>query len=197
MCKYKIRFACEDDASRLLAIYAPYVENTTVSFEYDVPGEDEFKGRIRGIKKDYPYLVCENEGEIVGYAYAVRTMRRAAYAWNVELSVYLKEECTSRGIGTALYSALFEILRLQNVQNAYACLCSPNPKSERLHRKMGFELAGTWHDTGFKNGSWHDIMWFEKRIGNGEVPPKAFVPVNALDAKALASIFIINEKFIR
>lgn len=173
MKKIKIRMAEEQDAEKLLQIYAPYILNTAVSFEYEVPTVEEFRKRIHNIKIDYPYIVCEEGSEIIGYAYAHKMYERAAYQWNAELSIYMKENYTGHGIGTSMYSVLLQILKLQNVQNVFGCVTTPNEKSERLHKKMGFITSGVFHKTGFKLGEWHDITWFEKTIGerSGHVSP--------------------------
>lgn len=183
-----IRFAREKDACALLQIYAPYVRDTAVTFEYEVPTEEEFRERIHSVLMEYPYLVCESDGEIAGYAYAHRQMERAAYQWNAELSVYISDHFQHSGIGKAFYGALLEILRLQNVQNAYGGVTAPNPGSERLHEELGFRQLGIYHRTGYKCGSWHDVVWFEKEIGEHEKPSLPFLPIGKLDRKELTRI---------
>ena len=120
----EIRFAAEADAPALLAIYAQYIE-TGITFEYQLPTREEFARRIRDFGGTYPYLVCEENGCIVGYAYAHRQAERAAYQWNAELSVYLDRSCTSRGLGRRLYGALIDILRLQGIRTVYGCVTVP------------------------------------------------------------------------
>lgn len=203
MRNYTFRLAKEQDAAALLSVYAPYVENTAVTFEYEVPSVEEFARRIREILSFYPWLVCETEGEILGYAYANRHKERAAYQWDCELSVYIKEAAVGKGLGTVLYRALIRILEHQNVYNLYACVTMPNEKSERLHAALGFSPAGIWHHSGYKHGAWHDVAWYEKTCpqlpsADTDLPdknqdifaltPKPLLPVHAIDPTVLNEI---------
>lgn len=167
---YTIRPAKAADAAALLEIYAPYVKQTAVTFEYEVPSVEEFAQRIEAISSFYPYLVCEADGVILGYAYAQRHKERAAYQWNAELSIYIAQDVCQKGIGTALYGALIELLLLQGVQNFYGCVTMPNEASDALHRKMGFSPCSIWHHAGYKLGKWHDIAWYEMNISITETP---------------------------
>lgn len=196
MAEALFRFASEEDAAQLLDVYAPYVQNTAVSFEYEVPSLQEFTERIRTVTQNYPYLVCEIAGRIVGYAYAQRQKARAAYGWNAELSIYLRQEYVRRGIGRAFYTALIDILRMQGVENVYGGVTMPNAGSERLHEAMGFRRIGVFYHTGYKLGAWHDVAWYERRIGDAE-RPAAFVPVSALDAAALAAVLQRSSALVR
>ena len=135
-----------------------------------------------------PYLVCEIDGKIVGYAYAHRQAERAAYQWNAELSVYLDRSCTSRGLGRRLYGALMDILRLQGIRTVYGCVTVPNEKSEGLHRALGFRRLGTYRSTGYKCGAWRDVAWFEKPIAPYDQNPEPIRPVEDIPAEALAAI---------
>lgn len=182
------RFAQEADAGEILAIYEPYIKNTAITFECETPSVEDFKSRIRAIASDYPYIVCVRDGKIFGYAYAHRQMERAAYQWNAELSVYINQTCLRRGMGKALYGALIEILRLQNVRNVYGGVTVPNESSEKLHAYFGFKKLGVYHSTGYKCGAWHDVAWFEKAIGNGRPVPEPFIPIYAIDRDALTQI---------
>lgn len=188
MTKYAIRPAKDSDAEEILDIYAPYIENTAITFECEVPNPDSFRRRIREVAKEYPYLVCLLDNRIVGYAYAHRQMERAAYGWNAELSVYLSPAHQGKGIGRALYTAIVEILEMQNVRNLYAGITIPNPKSQGLHRALGFRDLGVYHLTGYKFGVWHDVVWMEKRIGKDEDPPKPFLPVYQLEHEIVEEI---------
>ena len=183
-----LRLATPADAAEILEIYAPYVENTSVSFEYPVPTLDTFTARIAEVCAEYPYLVAVKDGGIVGYAYAHRHKERAAYGWNAELSVYLRPEVQGRGLGKMLYRALMAILVRQNVQTVYACVTMPNDKSVALHTSLGFDPAGVWSNAGFKHGRWRDVAWFEKSIGTYAVPPKAFTPITEISAKEIDEI---------
>lgn len=160
-----IRMAAPEDSSRILAVYAPFIRDTAITFEYEVPSEEEFRNRVTGILKSYPYLVAEAGGEIVGYAYASKNRERAAYQWNADLSVYIREDYQKRGIGFAFYQILEGILKWQGIENVYAAVTSPNPKSEAFHRKQGFEMVGRFDRTGYKFGKWWGVTWFQKSLG--------------------------------
>lgn len=158
----KIRYAKSADAERLLAIYAPYVEKTAITFEYEVPTLEDFAGRIAEISEVFPYLIAENdEGEIIGYAYASRYRERKAYDWVVELSIYLDESKRGKGVGTALYHRLLELLKKLNYQRAYACITVPNPGSIAFHEKLGFSHIGVFEQSGYKFEEWFGIAWLE------------------------------------
>ena len=159
-----IRPARPEDAAVLLEIYAPYVEKAWVSFEYSVPSLEDFQRRIIEFSQNYPYLVYEQDGEILGYAYAHRHMERAAYNWNAELSVYVREDCGGRGVGTALYGALIPRLRERGLVNLYAVIALPNPGSEAIHRKFGFQRLGVYPKMGFKMGDWRDVVEYGLRL---------------------------------
>ncbi|HHY81850.1 MAG TPA: N-acetyltransferase [Clostridiales bacterium] len=182
------RLAQETDAEEILRIYEPYIKYTAITFECETPSVDEFKRRIREISSDYPYIVCILDGKIIGYAYAHRHMERAAYQWNVELSVYIDKAYLRHGVGKALYSALIEILKKQNVRNVYGCITSPNENSERLHKYFGFKKIGVFHNTGYKCGAWHDVVWYEKAIGDYCLDPKPFVSIQKIDKNVITEI---------
>lgn len=190
-----IRVAAAEDAASILAVYAPYVTDTAITFELEIPDREDFRARIQSISQAYPYLVYERDGKIGGYAYAHRHMERAGYQWNAELSVYVGQTLRGQGLGTSLYIALIELLRRQGVQNVYGCVTAPNPQSENLHRRLGFRLAGTQHATGYKLGKWHDVWWFEKRIGNPEIPPSPLLPFPQLDAASVAEVLKKADAF--
>lgn len=161
---YTIRNASEADAEAILKIYAPYITDTVVSFETDLPTLEAFTLRVRGILKEYPYLVCEYEGMVVGYAYASRHRERAAYRYSVEASVYVAEGFNKKGIGKALYERLFKELELQGFVMVYAGVTPPNEASFRLHKAFGFTEIGTFHNAGYKFDKWCDVTWFEKQL---------------------------------
>ncbi len=165
-----LRRAHLEDAEAILEIYAPYIRNTNITFEYEVPSLSEFRDRMAGIMEGYPYLICEIDGIAAGYAYAHRYKERAAYQWDAELSVYLREGCERRGIGQAFYTALMEILKEQHVRNVYGIVTGPNPPSEALHAAMGFRLAGVSLKTGYKLGKWIDVSCFERPLGDPGQP---------------------------
>ena len=168
----KIRSATSEDSKELLKIYAYYVENTAISFEYDVPGESEFRGRIENTLRKYPYLVLEEDGIIQGYAYAGVFKGRAAYDYSCEVSIYVDHNAKRRGYGRSLYAALEERLRMQGIHNMYACIAHPviedeylSRDSEKFHRNLGFHTVGEFHQCACKFGRWYNMIWMEKIIG--------------------------------
>lgn len=168
-----IRTADVEDAEALLRIYAPYVENTAVSLEYIVPAPEEFRERIRNTLKKYPYYVAEVNGEIVGYAYAGPFHPRAAFAWSVETSIYVKRTMHGMGAGRALYEKLESTLKAMGVLNLNASIACPQGEedeyvtrdSERFHAHMGYTKVAEFHKCGFKFNRWYNLIWMEKMIG--------------------------------
>ncbi|MBP5330387.1 MAG: N-acetyltransferase [Lachnospiraceae bacterium] len=167
-----IRSATESDAERLLEIYSYYVENTAISFEYDTPGLNEFRNRIRHTLEKYPYLVLEEDGVIRGYAYAGVFKDRAAYDHCCEVTIYLDHDSKGNGYGRALYGALEEALKKIGVINLYACIGDPivedeylTKNSEHFHQHMGYTKVGEFHKCGYKFGRWYNMIWMEKIIG--------------------------------
>lgn len=168
----QIRTASADDAKALLEIYIPYVEKTAITFEYDIPTLQEFENRINRTLKNYPYLVAEQNGELLGYAYTGPFVGRAAYGWSAEVSIYLKETKRKMGIGRRLYDALEQISKAQNILNLNACIGYTETEDEHLtnnsmefHAHMGYTLVGRFHNSGYKFGRWYDMIWMEKLIG--------------------------------
>ena len=164
------------DAAELAAIYAPYVQKTAVTYEYEVPSAEEFRGRIENTTKNYPYLVAVKDGEILGYAYASAFHPRAAFRWAAEATVYLKQEAHGRGVGRMLYENLEGILKKQNVQTVIALIADPNPESVAFHEKMGYRVAGRLTNCAYKLGQWRGMYYMEKMIGNHEGEPEPFIP---------------------
>lgn len=188
-----IRIAREEDWKGLLEIYAYYVEQTAVTFEYEVPSAEEFRERIRRTLRRYPYLTSETDGKITGYAYAGPLKERRAYDWSVETTIYIAKDARGHGIGRKLYTALERALALQNVINLNACIAYPDPEDEyltensaRFHEHMGYRHAGRFHKCGYKFGCWYDIVWMEKSIrSHPERPPglKRFEEIREVLAK--------------
>ncbi|MFM0779137.1 N-acetyltransferase family protein [Streptococcus suis] len=160
----EIRSARLEDAADLVAIYAPYVEKTAITFETQVPTVSEFASRIEKTLGKFPYLVAVEEGKILGYAYASTYYARAAYDWTVELSVYIKQEARGKGIGTLLYNALERELTARGFKNFLACIALPNPSSIALHEKRDYEQVAHFKKVGYKFDTWHDIVWFQKSL---------------------------------
>lgn len=162
-----------EDAEELLAIYAPYVKGTAISFEYEVPGLEEFETRIKTISSKYPYIKAVDEtGAIIGYAYATAFKTRRAYDWAVETTIYIKEDKRKSGVGSKLYGALEKALKEMGVLNMNACIAYTDHEDENLtngsmkfHEKQGYTLVGTFHKCGYKFNKWYDMIWMEKEIG--------------------------------
>ncbi|MDO5134584.1 MAG: GNAT family N-acetyltransferase [Eubacteriales bacterium] len=167
----KIRQVEREDIPALVEIYRYYVENTDITFEYVPPSQEEFTRRVQEITARYPYLVAEEEGEILGYAYGAAFKGRAAYDWSVETTVYVNWEKRGRGVGTRLYRELERELREQNIQNANACITYPNQGSMSFHEKEGYRLAAHFEKCGYKLGRWLDMIWMEKLIGSHPEDP--------------------------
>ena len=159
-----IRLAHPGDAPMIHAIYVPFVVNTPVSFELVVPTEQEMRQRIEQTLLTHPWLVCEEQGEILGYAYASQHRARQAYQWSVDVSAYVHEQWRGKGIGKALYTSLFALLRLQGFYNVYAGIALPNPASVALHEAMGMRQLGIYQQVGYKQGTWHDVGWWQKTL---------------------------------
>ncbi len=187
----RIRIAEKQDAEKLLEIYAHYVENTAVTFEYRVPGLQEFTERISRVLERYPYIVAEREGKIIGYAYAGTFKERAAYDWAVETTVYVQEDRKRSGAGRELYEGLEKLLALQNIQNLNACIAFQEEEdsylthdSVRFHEHLGYRLVGKFYQCGYKGGRWYDMVWMEKHIGKHESEPQAVIPFDEVRKSA-------------
>ncbi|MDO4454476.1 MAG: GNAT family N-acetyltransferase [Eubacteriales bacterium] len=159
-----IRAAQKKDLQAMLGIYAPYVENTAVTFEYDIPSIEEFENRFQKITDFFPWLVYEEDSKVLGYAYAGTFHERKAFQWDAELSIYLSEEAHRRGIGKKLYSELFSILEEQGIYTLYAHITYPNDDSIAFHKAMGFQKIAHFPKTGYKMGKWRDTIFMEKHL---------------------------------
>ena len=165
-----IRIATEADLPQILAIYAPYVENTTITFEYTVPTEEAFRNRFRAITARFPWLVWEEEGRILGYAYGSAPFERDAYRWCAEDSVYLLPEAQGRGIGKKLCLALEKVLEYQGYHRIYALITAENQASVAFHEKLGYTCRANLPEAGFKFGRWIGVLWLDKPLGFVENP---------------------------
>jgi len=161
------------DASAILDIYKPYIETTSITFETNTPSVEDFTARIKTNTEKYPWLVAEDEGKIIGYAYASKHRDRDAYQWCVESSVYVLEQYHHSGIASQLYLQLFELLTQSGFINVYAGITLPNPKSFSFHKKRGFEEIGVYRNIGYKSGKWHDVVWMVKVINDHITDPSA------------------------
>ena len=165
-----IRFARESDVEAMLAIYTPYVLETTVTFEYVPPTPDEFLARFQSITQKLPWLVWEEEGAVLGYAYASLPFERAAYAWCAEPSIYLRPDARGRGIGRQLYAALEALLSQMGYAVSFAIITGENEASLAFHRALGYEKCAEMVKCGLKFGRWLDVDWLEKRLSSVEIP---------------------------
>jgi L-amino acid N-acyltransferase YncA len=176
-----IRLAREDDAEQILAIYGPFCY-TPVSFETEPPSVQEMRRRIAALAGKLPWLVADDSGIVLAYAYASSHRSRAAYQWSVEVSAYVAEGMRRRGFGRTLYASLFQILGLQGYVNAYAGISLPNPSSVGMHEAVGFVPIGVYHGVGYKNGAWHDVGWWERPLRE-----QASEPAPPMELKAACS----------
>lgn len=175
-----IRHAVLQDAEQFLSIYEYYVKNTAISFEYEAPSLTEFQKRMEKILGQFPYLAAEQNGQVMGYAYAGPFHERAAYQWSAELTVYLSPNARRLGLGRKLYETMESCLREMGILNLYACIGYPEEEDEYLtydsaefHKHMGFEQIGRFHKCGYKFNRWYDMIWMEKWIGkHQEEQPK-------------------------
>ena len=173
-----IRPAAPEDAPALLAIYAPYVRETAVTFEYEVPTPEEFAGRIRRTLERYPYLTAQSGGEVLGYACAGPFKERAAYGWSVETTIYLRQDQRGRGLGRALYQALERCLAAHDPAQAGDPYLTG--ASAAFHARLGYQLVGRFHKCGYKFGRWYDMVWMEKLLGSHPERPLEVVPFSEL-----------------
>lgn len=166
----EIRDALPGDAAAMAAIYAPYVRETAITFEYEPPGAAEFAARLERVTRCYPWLVLEEGGRVLGYAFADRAFEKAAYAWCADVTIYLASSARGQGRGRALYLALEQRLRAQGIRILYALVTASNEASLAFHAALGYRQVGMLADSGWKLGRWHSVAWLEKRLGGTEVP---------------------------
>lgn len=166
-----VRQVSDTDAASILSIYAPYIVNTVITFEEEVPSPEEYAQRISKVSQKYPWLVCEVDGAVVAYVYASIYRERAAYQWSCECSVYVAEEYKGKGIGAYLYNALFAILKEQRFHTVYAIITLPNDASVRLHEKLGFQYFAVFEKVGYKLGGWQNVGWWRLAINSYEDQP--------------------------
>lgn len=182
-----IRMATKEDAKEILGIYAPYVTDTAITFEYEVPSVEEFANRIIHLLKKYPYIVAVENNHIIGYAYASAFKERAAYDWAAETTIYLRRDCRGKGVGKKLYLALEAILKRQNILNLNACIGYANIDdiylnngSTYFHEHLGYKKVGHFTKCGYKFGTWYDMIWMEKMIGEHSDNHNSVIPITEL-----------------
>jgi phosphinothricin acetyltransferase len=177
-----IRLAQPSDAAGILDIYAPYIRDTSITFETEVPTIADFSKRIKSYLEHWPWLVYEENGMIGGYAYASRYRERTAYQWGVECSVYVHDDFHRKGIASDLYAKLFTILKAQGFTTVYAVINLPNDPSVALHESMGFRYFATYEKVGYKLGKWKNVGWWQLQLNeyvNEPIPPFKFSEIDA------------------
>lgn len=171
-----LRAATAADAAAIREIYAPYILKTAYSFEYDVPSVAEMEKRITETLSQFPYLVYERDGTILGYAYASRAFAREAYGFLADLSIYLREDCRGNGLGRQFYEMMEEILRRQGYTKIYCLVVEDNAPSCRFHEAMGYRVMTVFKESGWKLGTWHSVVWYEKVLRPSGSPRQFPVP---------------------
>ena len=186
---HSIRLANEKDAEGILAIYSPYIENTSFTFETEVPAVKAFAERINNYLVNWPWLVFEIDGKIAGYAYGAKYRERTAYQWCVESSVYIHDDFQRSGVARALYMALIDILKAQGFRNVYAVINLPNEKSVSFHESCGFKYFATYEKVGYKLGKWKNVGWWELVINEYTDEPAAPIKFSELNKEFLPALF--------
>lgn len=192
-----IRIATKDDAAGMLEIYIPFILNSGVTQETEVPSVEEFQKRINSNLAERPWLVCEIDNEIAGYAYAGKHRDRKGYQWCTEPSVYISEEYYGFGIANALYSALFDILRIQGYVNAYAVITLPNERSIAFHKRFGFDHLTVYKKIGYKLGQWHDVGWMQYQIEPHKLGPADPIKLPQIDRALIDAILARASALIK
>lgn len=184
-----IRLATPEDAAAMLAVYAPYVRETVITFEYEVPTLPEFRRRVEETLPRFPWLLAQDDaGSVLGYAYASPYHSRAAYQWGAEGSIYLCPEAQGTGLAAPLYRCLLKLVALQGIRSFYGCITHPNPASEAFHRKLGFRELAIFPQAGYKQGRWLDVLWCCLPLGAKEDAPAPLCPFASLAPGQVAGI---------
>jgi phosphinothricin acetyltransferase len=191
-----IRVATKDDAAGMLEIYAPFILNSGITQETEIPSVEEFQKRIISNLAERPWLICEINNEVAGYAYAGKHRDRKGYQWCTEPSVYISEKYHGLGIANAIYAALFDILKLQGYVNAYAVITLPNDRSIAFHKKFGFEYLTTYEKIGYKLGQWHDVGWMQYEINSHKENPADPIKFPQIDKAVFGSILKRSSLFL-
>lgn len=196
-CQAHLELVQASDAQALLEIYAPYVQNTAITFEYEVPSKEEFRSRIEHTLESYPYIKAVCEDKIVGYAYASVFKPRKAYEYCVETSIYIAQDMRGKRVGSLLYKGLEALLQAQGVLNLNACIAydathGSDPyldnSSVHFHQRIGYEQCARFRTCGYKFGRWYDMVWMEKMLGEHPENPAPFMPFSNLDATVIDAL---------
>jgi phosphinothricin acetyltransferase len=183
-----IRTARDEDAAAIHAIYAPSITDGVATFETGLPGVDAMRERVRTRLQHYPWLVWEEAGEVLAYAYAGRFRERAAYDWIAETSIYVRADAHRRGIARKLYGVLLDVMRLQGINQAVGVITLPGTVSVAMHEAMGFTHAGVWRQSGYKLGQWWDVGVWQKELQPAANPPPAVTPFRQLPSAPLQEL---------
>lgn len=192
-----IRTARDSDATSILEIYAPYIENTSYTFETELPTVESFRQRINTYLQSCPWLVCEIDGVIAGYAYGSKHRERIAYQWSVECSVYVHDDFQRVGVAKALYSALIEILKLQGFRNLYAVINLPNERSVAFHESLGFQYFAVYNSVGYKLGKWKNVGWWQLQLNEYSMEPLPPIKFAEMGSETIEGIFQAARQFIK
>src|SRR5688500_1767731 len=194
-----LRLARADDAAGVSAVYAPSVTDAVTSFEMTPPTADEMRQRLAKVEPALPWLVCEANGQVAGYAYASAHHERAAYQWSLDCAVYIASEQRRTGVGRALYTTLFELLTLQGYHAVHAGVTLPNAASVGLHEAFGFRPVAVYPKVGYKFGAWHDVGWWQLELRErraAPLPPKTAEVVAAEQPEAWAAAFAAGQRLL-
>jgi L-amino acid N-acyltransferase YncA len=194
-----LRLARADDAAGIAAVYAPSVTGTVISFEMTPPTADEMRQRLAKVQPALPWLVCEANDQVVGYAYASRHHERAAYQWSLDCAVYIGSEQRRTGVGRALYTTLFQLIELQGYYAVHAGITLPNAASVGLHEAFGFRPVAVYPKVGYKFGAWHDVGWWQLELQERRSepsPPRSAVAVAAQQPEAWALAFAAGQRLL-
>ena len=192
-----IRIATVNDADSILYIYKPYIENTSFTFETEVPSPDDFKKRVEDYLINWPWLVYEHNGMIAGYAYGSKYRERTAYQWCVEVSIYIHDDFQKMNIGKALYKSLLKILKAQGYRNVYAVINLPNGNSVKFHENCGFVFFALYSNVGYKLGKWKNVGWWQKNINEFNLEPEPPIKFAALNKEFLPKLFSEKNGMIK
>lgn len=193
----QIRLAKEKDAAGILDIYSPYILKTSLTFETEVPELIAFEERINSYLKNWPWLVCDVDGKIAGYAYGTRYRERTAYQWCVEVSVYIHDDFKRAGVAKALYTTLIEILKRQGFRNAYAVINLPNDHSVSFHESCGFAYFASFERVGYKLGKWKNVGWWQLQLNHFTDEPISPVKFSDLEKDFLPDLFLNVMKLLK
>jgi L-amino acid N-acyltransferase YncA len=192
-----LRLATVADAEGILEIYAPYITNTSFTFETEIPPVADFRKRIESYLLNWPWLVCEIDGKIAGYAYSGKHRERVAYQWCTESSVYVHDDFQRRGVAKALYSAVIDLVKWLGYRNLYAVINLPNDKSVSFHEQMGFQYFATYKSVGYKLGRWKNVGWWELQLNEYDLEPKPPQKFSEMKNELVESILKSAEKFLK